>query len=307
MKLRFGQLIGIGALLLAVLAAGCGLSGTTTPPATVSNGHTLTVASFNFGESSILANIYGRALKHAGYSIVYKLNLGNREAVEPAMERRAVDLYPGYAASELEFVDGGRGEASSDVNATLSKLNGYLAPRGLRALQPAPAVNTNGFAVTRATANRYNLRRISDLQPVAGTLTLGGPPECPSRPYCQLGLQRTYGLNFKGFRALDAAGPLTVAALEKGDVDVALIFTSDGTIAAKDLVVLQDDKHLQNADNVVPIVRSSPLDNRAVSVLDSVSDRLTTDALIQLNLSAQLDRTDPDVLAQQWLAANGIA
>src|SRR5262249_34701587 len=151
-----------------------------------------------------------------------KLNLGNREAIEPAMERGAVDLYPGYAASELEFLDGGRGEASGDLSATLSKLNGYLARRALRAMQPAPAVNTNGFAVTRATANHYNLRRISDLQPVAGMLTLGGPPECPSRPYCQLGLQRTYGLNFKGFRALDAAGPLTEAALEKGDVDVAL-------------------------------------------------------------------------------------
>ena len=305
MKLRFGQRIGIGALVLVVLAAGCGLGETATQRATGPHGHTLTVAGFNFGESSILANIYGRALKHSSYSIVYKLNLGNREAVEPAMERGAVDLYPGYAASELEFVDGGRGEATSDVSATLTRLNGYLGPRGLRALQPAPAVNANGFAVTRATANRYNLRRISDLLPVASALTLGGPQECPSRPYCQLGLQRTYGLTFRGFRALDAGGPLTDAALEKGDVDVALIFTSDGTIAAKDLVVLQDDKHLQNADNVVPIVRSSALDDRAASVLDKVSDRLTTDALIQLNLSAQLDRTDPDVLAQQWLLANG--
>jgi osmoprotectant transport system substrate-binding protein len=305
MKLPFGCRIGVGTLVLALLASGCGLSGTATHQAATSHGRTLTVAGFNFAESSILANIYGRALKQMGHSIVYKLNLGNREAVEPAMERGAVDLYPGYAASELEFVNGGRGEASGDVSATLSKLNGYLSPRGLRPLQPAPAINTNGFAVTRATANRYNLRRMSDLLPVAGSLTLGGPPECPSRPYCQLGLQRTYGLNFKGFRALDAAGPLTEAALEKGDVDVALIFTSDGTIAAKDFVVLQDDRHLQNADNVVPIVRSSAVDDSAAALLNGISSRLTTNALIQLNLSTQLDRTDPDVLAQQWLSANG--
>jgi osmoprotectant transport system substrate-binding protein len=305
MTFPFAQRMSAGALVLALLASGCGLGGAATQQATAARGHTLTVAGFNFGESSILANIYGRALKRAGHSVVYKLNLGNREAVEPAMERGAVDLYPGYAASELEFVDGGRGEASSDLTATLSKLNGYLSPRRLRALQPAPAINTNGFAVTRGTANRYHLRRISDLLPAAAAMTLGGPPECPSRPYCQLGLQRTYGLNFKGFRALDAAGPLTEAALEKGDVDVALIFTSDGTIAAKDFVVLQDDKHLQNADNVVPIVRSPAIDDKTVALLNAISSRLTTDTLIQLNLSTQLDRTDPDVLAQQWLSANG--
>jgi len=293
------------ALALALLGVGCGVGGTASQQAPGPRARAVTVAGFNFGESSILANIYGRALKHAGYATVYRLNLGNREAVEPAMERGAVDLYPGYAASELEFVDGGRGEASADVSATLSRLNGYLSRRGLRALQPAPAIDTNGFAVTRATADRYHLRRISDLLPAASAMTLGGPPECPSRPYCQMGLQRTYGLSFKGFRALDAGGPLTEAALEKGDVDVALIFTSDGTIAAKDFVVLQDDRQLQNADNVVPVVRSSALGNDAVALLDGVSSRLTTDALIQLNLRAQLDRTDPDVLAQQWLSANG--
>jgi osmoprotectant transport system substrate-binding protein len=292
-------------LALALLGVGCAVGGTASQQAPGPRARAVTVAGFNFGESSILANIYGRALKHAGYATVYRLNLGNREAVEPAMERGAVDLYPGYAASELEFVDGGQGEASGDVSATLTRLNGYLSRRGLRALQPAPAIDTNGFAVTRATADRYHLRRISDLLPVVSGMTLGGPPECPSRPYCQLGLQRTYGLSFKGFRALDAGGPLTEAALEKGDVDVALIFTSDGTIAAKDFVVLQDDRQLQNADNVVPVVRTSALGDDAVALLDGVSSRLTTEALIQLNLRAQLDRTDPDELARQWLSANG--
>ncbi len=296
----------IGVLVVALVITGCAVGGSgTQPPAAAGRGHTLTVAGFNFGESSILANIYGRALKQHGYATVYKLNLGNREVVEPALERGGVDLYPGYAASELEFVNGGKNEASSDVNATVAKLNGYLSTRGARALQPSLAVNTNGFAVTRATADRYHLKRISDLLPVVGGMTLGGPPECPSRPFCQSGLQKTYGLSFKGFLPLDAGGPLSIAALEKGDVDVTLIFTTNGSIAAKDFVVLEDDRHLQNADNVVPVIRSQAASDDVVSLLDGISSKLTTQALIDLNQSSQIDHEDPDVLAQRWLSNHG--
>ena len=293
-------------LVLTVVVAGCtlGTLGTQERAAGERSG-TLTVAGFNFAESSILANIYGRALKQRGYSIAYKLNLGNREVVEPALEKGAVDLYPGYAATELEFVNGGKGEASSDVNATMSKLNSYLSTKGVRALQPSPAVNTNGFAVTRATADRYHLKRTSDLLSVAGGMTLGGPPECTSRPFCQPGLQKIYGLTFKSFSALDAGGPLSKAALEKGAVDVALIFTSDGVIGAKDFVVLEDDKHLQNADNVVPIVRSSVASDAVMSLLNDISSKLTTQALIELNQASQLDHEDPNVLAQRWLSSHG--
>lgn len=295
-----------GSLVLAILVAGCTLgSAGTQQSAPVARAPTLTVAGFNFAESSILANIYGRALKQRGYAISYRLNLGNREVVEPALEKGTVDLYPGYAATELEFVNGGKGEASSDMNATMSKLNSYLSTRGVRALQPSPAVNTNGFAVTRATADRFHLKRTSDLLPVAAGMTLGGPPECPSRPFCQPGLQRTYGLSFKSFKALDAGGPISKAALEKGDVDVALIFTSDGVIAAKDFVVLEDDKHLQNADNLVPMIRASAASDDIVSLLNEISSKLTTGALIELNKMSQLDRQNPDVLAQQWLSSHG--
>ncbi|HYW27727.1 MAG TPA: ABC transporter substrate-binding protein [Terriglobales bacterium] len=293
-----------GALVLVIVLAGCA-TGTTVTPQAIGRSRTLTVAGFNFAESSILANIYGKALRQHGYATPYELNLGNREVVEPALEKGSVDLYPGYAATELEFINGGKGEATSDVNSTLTRLNGYLSTRGLRALQPAPAVDTNGFAVTRATADRYHLRRISDLLPVAGALTLGGPPECPSRPFCQAGLQKTYGLNFKAFKPLDAGGALSKVALENGSVDIALIFTSDGVIAAKDFVVLEDDKHLQNADNVVPVIRSSVAGDDVVSLLNDISSKLTTQDLIELNQSSQLDHEDPDVLAQRWLSSHG--
>jgi osmoprotectant transport system substrate-binding protein len=123
----------------------------------------ITVAGFNFAESSILAQIYGQALKGIGYDVSYKLNLGSREVVEPALEKGDIDLYPGYAATELEFINKGKGEATSDPAATVKLLNGYLQPKGLLALDPSPAQDQNAFAVTKATADKYKLVNLSDL------------------------------------------------------------------------------------------------------------------------------------------------
>jgi osmoprotectant transport system substrate-binding protein len=123
----------------------------------------ITVAGFNFSESSILAQIYGQALRIIGYDVSYKLNLGNREVVEPALEKGDIDLYPGYAATELEFINKGKGEATSDPAATVKLLNGYLQPKGLIALDPSPAQDQNAFAVTKATADKYKLVSLSDL------------------------------------------------------------------------------------------------------------------------------------------------
>ncbi len=123
----------------------------------------ITVAGFNFSESSILAQIYGQALKGIGYDVAYKLNLGNREVVEPALEKGDIDLYPGYAATELEFINKGKGEATPDPAATVAKLNTYLQPKGLIALTPSPAQDQNAFAVTKATADKYKISNLSDL------------------------------------------------------------------------------------------------------------------------------------------------
>src|SRR2546423_9873607 len=106
--------------------------------------------------------------------------------------------------------------------------------------------------------------------PIASQMTLGGPPECPTRPFCQAGLQKVYGLTFKAFRALDAGGPLTKGALDKGDIDLGLIFSSDSAYSTGKYVQLEDDKHLQNADNVVPVGRTKVLTSDAKSLLNSV-------------------------------------
>lgn len=140
---------------------------------------------------------------------------------------------------------------------------------------------------------------------IASQMTLGGPPECPTRPFCQAGLTRVYGLHFKAFKALDAGGPLTKAALDRGDIDIGLIFSSDSAYSTGKYVQLQDDKHLQNADNVVPLGRSKVLTGDATTTLNNVSAKLTTDDLIQMNKKADVDKADPDQIAATWLKDHG--
>jgi len=299
--------VGVGVAGLALVVAACGSSsksgsgaGSSTPAK-----QTIKIGALNFSESAILAGIYEGALKKDGIDVTVRPNLGSREIVQPALERGDIDLYPGYAATELEFVNKGAGEATPDPQATTEKLRAALAPKGLTALDPSPAVDSNAFAVTKATAAKYNLKNLSDLAPVADQLKLGGPPECPTRPFCQLGLTKTYGINFKEFKPLDAGGPLSVAALANGDVDVALIFSSDGSIPGKGFVVLADDKHLQNADDVVPVIRTQAATNQARATLNKVSAALTTEDLAQLNKRADVDKEDPQVLAQDWLKKHG--
>ncbi|MCA1683255.1 MAG: ABC transporter permease subunit [Actinobacteria bacterium] len=297
-----------GALVVAVLsiATELALAGVQRLVVPVGlRGQDLTIGGLNFSESTILADIYQGALKSKGFNVNVRPSLGSREVVAPALERGEIDLYPGYAATDLEFYNNSAGEATPDANATVAKLRERLAPKGLAALDPSPAVDMNAFAVTKATADKYKLTKLSDLAPIAGQLVLGGPPECPKRPFCQPGLEKTYGLKFKDFKALDAGGPLSKNALEKGDVDIALIFSSDGAIPAKGFVVLQDDKKLQNSDNIVPIIRSATVDTQARAVLNQVSAALTTDDLAALNKRADTDKEDPDVLAKEWLNSHG--
>ncbi len=287
---------------LSLISSACGSSGGGSPSS--SNKGTITVAGFNFAESSILANVYGGALKGEGWTVNYKLNLGSREVVEPALERGDIDLYPGYAATELEFINKGKGEATPDPAQTVAKLNTYLEPKNLKALDPSAAADENAFAVLKS--GKYgSYTKLSDLTSVASQMTLGGPPECPQRPFCQAGLEKTYGLHFKAFKPLDAGGPLTKAALDKGDIDIGLIFSSDSAYSTGKYVQLQDDKHLQNADNVVPVGRTKVLTSDATSVLNHVSSKLTTDALIAMNKKADVDKQDPDQIAADWLKSNG--
>jgi osmoprotectant transport system substrate-binding protein len=143
---------------------------------------------------------------------------------------------------------------------------------------------------------------------IASTLILGGPPECPERPFCLPGLESVYGLSFAEFRPLDAGGPITVEALRSGQVDVGLLFTSDPSIVSNGFVLLEDDRQLQLADNLIPVVRTEVLEVSPGigDLLGTVTAKLSQDELTNLNKSVTLDLVDPAEAAAAWLTVNGL-
>jgi len=296
-RLGAGWLTAAAVVLLTVVAA-CGSSGGGT--GTASKG-TVTVAGFNFPESSILAELYGEALAHDGYSVNYKLNLGTRKVVAPALQSGQIDIYPGYAASELEYYNNGAGEATADPAATTAKLNTYLAKLNAEALTPSQAFDGNAYAVTKATAARYNLKTLSDLTPIAGELVFGAGPECPTYKFCLPGLSSVYGLHFKQTLTLDTDGPATRAAFKNGSIQVGLVFSSDADLNALGLVVLQDDKHMIAADNVVPVVRTAIATDEVKKVLNNIDANLTTADLVTMNGQVELLHQDADAVASAYL------
>jgi len=264
------------------------------------------IASFNFPESEILAYVYGLALQGQGFRVDIGPNIGTRELVEPALSRGLVDFVPEYQGSALAFFTLGKQRASADVDTTYRSLVAALAGRQVLALSASPAQDGNAIVVTRRTAARYGLHSISDLTHVAGRLRFGGPPECPQRPFCLLGLQQRYGLHFEQFIPLDSGGPLTLQALESREIDVALLFSTDPSIAG-DLVELTDDRSLQPAENVTPLVREDVLERGGAALalaIDEVSAHLSTDVLRTLN--ARVPGQNPRVIAESWLRDQGL-
>ncbi len=283
----------------ALLVAACGGS----TPGTTSKG-TLTVGGFNFPESDILAQLYGQGLAHAGYDVKYKLDLGTRAVVVPALQSGQIDLYPGYAASELEYLNKGKGEASPDPVATTDKLNTYLKDIGAQALTPSAAFDGNAYAVTKANAAKYSLTKLSDLAPVATQLVFGAGPECKTYKYCLPGLMSVYGLHFKNTLTLDTDGPATRAAFKNGTIQVGLVFSTDADLDQLGLVVLQDDKHMIAADNVVPVIRTQKATDEVKNLLNKIDAGLTTSDLFAMNGKVSLQHQDADAVAKAYLMAH---
>ncbi len=269
----------------------------------------ITVGSFDFPESVLLAEIYGQALAADKFPVSILPNLGPREVVDPALVAGLIQLVPEYAGSALGFFSLGRLSATSDTGAANRTLAKSVAGRGLVVARPAPAQDANAIVVTGATAARYGLRSIADLAQVAPGMMFGGPPECPGRAYCLPGLKRVYALRFKAFTPLDAGGPLTLQALDAGYIGAALLFTTDPSIAARHLVILADNRGLQPAENITPLVRSNIIARygpRLLAVLNSVSALLDTGTLRALDAQVELAGQNPRRVAGDWLRAHGL-
>jgi osmoprotectant transport system substrate-binding protein len=291
------------------LVAGC-TGGDTRDASSGAADGAITIASFDFDESEVLAFVYAKALEAHGYPVRVQESVGPRELLMPALVKGLVDLIPEYAGTALAFVSLGEAEPSGDPIATYEALQAALARDGrLVALAPSPGQNTNAVVVTSEVAEEYGLVSISDLSRVDDQLVFGGPPECPTRPFCIPGLEKVYGLHFRDFLALDAGGQSTHDALATSHVDVALLFSTDPAIREGGLVALEDDRQLQPAENVTPLVNADALElwgRGMADVLDDVSSHITTDELRALN-DAVARGTSPSDAATRWVAAKDLA
>ncbi|MGH2684047.1 MAG: glycine betaine ABC transporter substrate-binding protein, partial [Actinomycetota bacterium] len=295
------------ALAVALTVAGCGGDDGEELTVDPRDERVITVAPFSFTEGIVLAEIYAQAMEVGGYPVERAPDLGAREIIEPALEQGVVDFVVEYTGAALEFVVLGGGAATADPAINARSLRSEMADRGITVLHRAAAENNNALVVRQDMADREGLETVSDLVPLAGDLRLGGPPECPDRPVCIPGYRRVYELEFGEFVALDAGGPRTVAALEAGEIDVAVLFTTNGGLADRRFVVLDDDLGLQPADAVVPVVRTAVLDYHGEGLrrlIDRVTREIHTADLIQLNRRVDIEGESPAAVARRFLEQN---
>jgi osmoprotectant transport system substrate-binding protein len=307
-RMRFrGLALGAVVVSIALLAGACGSSKSKGSGATDSTGgasEKIVVGKKDFPGAQLISEIYGQALAAKGFSVSFK-DVGPTEQTYAALKKGSIDLYGEYQGTLLAYL---KGTPSADAAAVNSALTSGLQDDGLVASTPSSAVDVNAFYVTKATAAQYSLTKISDLKAVADKLTFGGPAECLDRPLC-LGTteQSLYGLNFKTVKKLDGGGPITVTALKGDDIQVGLLFTGSSVIDP-DFVMLQDDKGLQPADNVIAVWRSKVDSPKLKSAIDAVNAKLTTDEYNKLNALINGDqKLDPSEAAKQWLTDQSLS
>ncbi|MER6524150.1 ABC transporter substrate-binding protein [Streptomyces sp. NPDC001508] len=292
------------------LLAGCSSSSSDTSDDPLkgekASGDTVVVGSNNFAESILLADIYGEALKAKGIKVTYKPNIGSRETTYGLLKNGSISVLPEYNGALLAYLDSKA--TPKTIEETTAGIEAKLDSK-LTLLEPAKAQDKDSVTLNAATAKKYNLTdksSIADLKGIAKDLVIGGSPEFQTRHQGLEGLKSVYGVEFKSFKALDAGGPLTQAALKKDTVQAADIFTTDPTISKEKFVVLQDTENLFGFANVQPLVYKGSLSQEGTDALNAVSAKLDTAALLDLDTQVQLENKDPLDVAKAWLKSAGL-
>ncbi|TDT32583.1 ABC transporter substrate-binding protein [Naumannella halotolerans] len=302
-------LVGAGAALSALVLVGCG--GGSDPLAGDSGGgsdssSTITIGSANFPESELLMQMYAQALEAKGVQVETQPNIGAREIYMEAFNDGSINLLPEYNGALLAYLSpDGVSEDVSTPEEVYDALQEVL-PEGAQTLEQSAAEDKDTLTVTQETAAEYNLQSLADLAPVAGEMSVGAGPEFQERFQGSIGLQEVYGVTFGEFKPLDAGGPLTIAALQDGDVDVANVFSTDSAIPSNGWVTLEDPENLFLAQNVVPLIKSEQATPEVVEALNGVSAALTTQNLTDALAQVQVDKADPVVVAGDFLTEHGL-
>jgi osmoprotectant transport system substrate-binding protein len=304
----------IGALLAAVLALGAAACGDNLDSGSSDSGsgssgssekQSVTVGSANFPENVVLAEIYAGALEARGLKVDKKLNVGSREAIFPAMERGDISVLPEYTGALLSYVSKGKSSAK-DTDGQVTELKSDL-PAKLTLLDASAAEDKDTVTCTKEVVDKYSLTSLEDLAKVSKDVVMGGPPELAKREGFGIkGLKQVYGIEFKQFRPLDVAGPLTVSALKSGKVDCANLFSTQSAIPQNGFVSLEDPKGLVESEAVVPLITKDAATPEATAALNAVSAKLTTDNLKEMVKRVEVDKDDAATVAGDFLSENGL-
>ncbi|GHB68700.1 glycine/betaine ABC transporter permease [Streptomyces xanthochromogenes] len=272
----------------------------------------LVIGAAGFTESAVLAELYSQVLADAGYSTSVT-TVKNRELYEPALEKGEIDVVPEYAATLTEFLNAkangadAKPIASSDVTATVAELSKLAGPRGLKVLPAGAAVDQNAFAVTKEFATKNNLKTLSDLGTSKAKVKIAAGDECKVRPFCAPGLTAKYGIDVTGIDPKGVGTPQAKQAVKDGVDQLVLTTTTDATLDSYGLVLLQDDKKLQNADNILPVVNAKEAGGQEIAdALGKLTKALATDDLVDLNRKVDAERAKPADVAKAYLQSKGL-
>ncbi|MCC5479203.1 ABC transporter substrate-binding protein [Streptomyces barringtoniae] len=301
-------------MLLTLTACGTGpsLENRGQVTATPGDSHHLTIGSAGFTESDLLAQLYAQLLNQAGYRTSL-LTVNNRELYEPALESGQIDVVPEYAATFADWLNAkthgadAKPVGSPDLGETMTALRRLAAPRGLTVLPPGRAVDQNAFAVRADYARRHGLRTLGDLGASKLKVRLAAGDECVQRPYCEPGLKKVYGIDVTGVDPKGVGTAQAKRAVQEGRDQLVLTTTTDATLDSFGLVLLADDRHLQNADYVVPVVNRSRAGSAGVAkALGRLNDVLTTRDLADMNQQVDSWRRLPADVARAFLKDKGL-
>ncbi|MFD6415580.1 ABC transporter substrate-binding protein [Streptomyces sp. NPDC060194] len=271
----------------------------------------LVVGSAGFTEAKVMASLYEQLLDDAGYDASVK-SVENRELYEPALEKGEIDVVPEYAATLAEFLNlkkDAKAEpvASSDVDATVAALTKLAEPLGLKVLPAGEAVDQNAFAVSKGYAEKNKLKTLSDLGASDLRVKIAAGDECEVRPFCAPGLKSKYGIDVTGIDPKGVGTPQAKQSVKDGANQLVLTTTTDATLDSFDLVLLEDDKKLQNADNLLPVVNAKDAgDQEIADALAKLTEVLTTDDLTELNRKVDAERAKPEDVAGEYLKSKGL-
>lgn len=273
----------------------------------------VTVVGQQFTEAAIMTELYAEVLDNLGFDVTVK-NVAARDVYLGDLTNGTIQVSADYLASAATALNvKANGEdapavASPDADATLAELTELAAKYDLSPLKPAEALDANAFAVTKKFAEENDLTTLSDLGASGLTVKMGGAPECTERKDCKLGLEESYGIKIGDFFDTGFGSQQTKDDLVSGKTQLGLVGTTDATLESDGLVILEDDKSIRNAENLIPIVNTAWLkENQDVAeALNALSAVLTTADLTDLIGQVDLGREKADDVAEAYLEDKGL-